>query len=247
MVKLKPVIQRVRRIQKSKKLKYLIFDIDGTLINTTQVDDKCYMNAFELVFGINIRETNWSLLKNVTDWGIAEELVQSKLDRVIKVEELSLLKETFVKELEKELATDKSQFMEIPGAVDFFKSLMGNSQFQIGIATGGWEESANLKLRTIGINPYEASYSNSNHHKSREKITQNAIDLMTLASMEKPTEIIYFGDGAWDYSTCKKLGIRFIGIDYKMNGKLKALGAKEVYQDFKRSEMILEPVMNGHR
>jgi len=38
--------------------------------------------------------------------------------------------------------------------------------------------------------------------------------------------------------TCQKLGIRFIGIDYSNSGKLKRLGASEVYRDFKKSELI---------
>ncbi len=45
-------------------------------------------------------------------------------------------------------------------------------------------------------------------------------------------EIIYFGDGLWDYKTCKNLGIRFIGIDYMNNGKLRNAGANQVFRDF---------------
>lgn len=101
-------------------MKYIIFDIDGTLTDTTQVDDKCYMSAFETTFGVNIENTDWGSMKNVTDWGIAEEIVKIKFNRDIKNEELRLLKETFVKALQKELALDKSQFVEIAGAAFFF-------------------------------------------------------------------------------------------------------------------------------
>ena len=44
-----------------------IFDIDGTLTNTTKVDDKCFIQAFENVFGIDISNQDWSELKHVTE------------------------------------------------------------------------------------------------------------------------------------------------------------------------------------
>lgn len=62
-------------------MKYIIFDIDGTLTNTTQVDDKCYMNSFESIFKVNIKDVQWDQITNVTDWGIAEELILKKLHR----------------------------------------------------------------------------------------------------------------------------------------------------------------------
>jgi len=75
---------------------------------------------------------------NVTDWGIAEELVRIKLSREISNEELSKLKNLFVENLKIELELDKSQFNEILGARKNFNSISTNSNFQLGIATGGW-------------------------------------------------------------------------------------------------------------
>ncbi|NER85007.1 MAG: hypothetical protein F6K42_36970 [Leptolyngbya sp. SIO1D8] len=55
-----------------------IFDIDGTLKDTTFIDDKCFIEAFDSIFGIDINNQNWSELKHVTDWGITEEIVFKK-------------------------------------------------------------------------------------------------------------------------------------------------------------------------
>jgi len=151
-------------------LKYIIFDIDGTLTNTTSIYDKCYINAFESIFKININDVRWAELQNVTDWGITEELVKTKLHREVNTEEIMQLKELFVNSLNAELEKDKSQFIEITGAKSFFNSLRNDLQYEVGIATGGWEESANFKLNAIGINPYKTSYSNSNYFKKREDI-----------------------------------------------------------------------------
>jgi len=56
-------------------MKYIIFDIDGTLTNTKKVDDECFINAFEQTFDINIEQVNWEDIANVTDWGITEEII----------------------------------------------------------------------------------------------------------------------------------------------------------------------------
>ena len=81
--------------------------------------------------------------------------------------------------------------------------------------------------------------SNSDHHKSREAITKDVIEQLTRRNKETPEQIIYFGDGEWDYKTCKNLGIEFIGIDIENDGKLSELGAKNVFRDYTNSELIM--------
>lgn len=225
-------------------MNYIIFDIDGTLTNTVAVDDKCYINSFESLFGISLINVKWSDLKNVTDWGITEELVRIKLKREIEEDQFIQLKQIFISALQDELKKDRSQFLEIPGATNFFNNLMANPNFEIGIATGGWEESANLKLNCIGIDPDTNSFSSSNHFKRREDITLDVIDQIKTKTTHSADQIIYFGDGEWDYKTCQKLGIRFIGIDSQMNNKLSKIGAKEIYTDFKNPDEIMKSIIS---
>jgi len=107
----------------------------------------------------------------------------------------------------------------------------------VGIATGAWEESAKLKLKMIGIDTQGIAFSNSSRFISREDITKDVIQQLTTNPIND--KIIYFGDGEWDYHTCIKLNIRFIGIDINNNGKLKKLGAKIVFNNFtKRDEIV---------
>lgn len=215
-------------------MKLLIFDIDGTLTNTTKVDDKCFIKAFEQTFSISIKGYDWSKLQNVTDWGITEEIILNKLGRLPTSFEYEEMIANFVAHLEQENIKDKSQFDEVKGAVTYFNYLKSKPGYQLGIATGGWKKSALLKLNTIGIDVSGVAFSTSNDYKSREDITQHAIRQLKDKLIEQVEEIIYFGDGIWDYKTCKKLGIRFIGIDASGNGTLKKIGANEVFRDFTR-------------
>lgn len=213
-------------------MKYIIFDIDGTLSNTTTVDDKCYLNAFRLAFDVNLDKVNWATITNLTDWGIAEELIQINLKRNPTIEDLNKLEALHIEFLKKEYANDSTQFNEIPGAKNFFDHLSNSKDVTIGIATGAWEESAKIKLNAIGIDPHNICFSNSSHHKTREAIIKDVIKQMKSDYSSLAHEVSYFGDGVWDFKTCKNLGINFIGIDYYGNGKLKKLGTQNVFKDF---------------
>ena len=231
---------------KNSKLKFIIFDIDGTLTNTKNVDDKCFIKAFEKIFDINIENQNWNELKNVTDWGITEEIVQKNLNRKPTEQEFEGMLNEFIGLLKFEKEKDISQFNEIYEAKNFFHYLKNKTEYKIGIATGAWEKSALLKLETIGIDVNGIAFSNSNKYKSREIITKDVINQLS-DKFSKPDEIIYFGDGEWDFKTCQKLGIRFIGIDTNNNGKLKKLGVKNVFDNYIEKENILKEIERLHR
>ncbi len=225
-------------------MNFIIFDIDGTLTNTKQVDDRCFIASFNEVFGIDISEQKWEDLINVTDWGITEEIIVRTWNRKPSKSEYEKLISSFVGRLEIEKEADKSQFKEIVGAKDFFLALKKLDDIEIGIATGGWEKSAILKLNAIDISMHGICFSNSNDHKSRELITLDVIDQLKEKHKTSPDRIIYFGDGAWDYKTCKKLAIDFIGIDVDNNGKLKKIGATTVFSDYLNTEQIL-PILRS--
>lgn len=221
-----------------------IFDIDGTLTDTTKVDDKCYVNAFENVFGIDISNQDWSELKNVTDLGITEEIIYKNWNRKPTKAECNKLELNFVRLLKNELENDKIQFREVNGATKFIERLNQKNDIIIGFATGGWKTSATLKLNAIGIEPTEFPFSNSSRFKEREKILSDTINQI-IQGTHKPIErIVYFGDGTWDFLTCQKLGIDFIGIDYESNGKLKKIGAKTLFRDFDQFELINRHIEN---
>lgn len=224
-------------------MKFVIFDIDGTLANTKKVEDKCFMKAFEQTFQIDIWNQKWENLKNVTDWGITEEIIHREWNRKPRKNEYELMISNFVTNLNEERIKDKLQFSEISGARDFFYELKEIDQFKLGIATGSWEKSAKLKLETIEIELDEICFSNSDYYKSREAITKDVIEQLIRKNSKTPEQIIYFGDGEWDFKTCQNLGIEFIGIDVDNDHKLKRLGAKNVFTDYSNKKQIMNKLI----
>lgn len=224
-------------------MKLVIFDIDGTLADTKQIDDDCFIRAFDTTFQIDIRHQKWEDLTNLTDWGITEEIIQRELKRNPTEAEYVLMEANMIHNLQKAFKENINHFLEITGAKTFFNHLRSTSNIRLGIATGAWEKSALIKLKAIGINPSNLPFSNSNHFKTREEITNHAIQQAKTNYLDNFEEIIYFGDGIWDYKTCQNLGIRFIGIDVLQDGKLKEIGAPIIFQDYQNTNDILDIIL----
>ncbi len=227
---------------KYKKLKLIIFDIDGTLANTKKVDDRCFIEAFQSTFKYDLSNQDWSVLKNVTDWGITEEIIQLNFNRNPTEQEYETMLDTFADLLLKAKKSAPEKFQEVPGAKAFFERLKNDSNIVLGIGTGAWKKSAEIKLSSIGIDHSNVAFSNSDHYQSREDITLHVIEQARAQIKEEPKEIIYFGDGVWDYKTCKNLNIKFIGIDVLKDEKLKNLGAKIVFENFLDQAAILKTI-----
>ena len=190
------------------------------------------MTAFKETFAIDIFNQDWAALKNVTDWGITEELIQTRLKREPTSEDYKQLHIHFVSSLAVEYQQDKSQFREVAGATSFVNHLKNATDYKLGIATGSWEQSALTKLNAIGLELTGISFSHSNLFKTREEITRYSIEQLIPGENFAEHDITYFGDGLWDYRTCMNLGIKFIGIDISGDDKLKSAGAEIVFSNY---------------
>ena len=221
-------------------MKLIIFDIDGTLTNTKKVDDICFIDAFDKTFDIDITDMNWDEFTTVTDWGITRDVVFKELKKELTTNDHNYMKLNFFDKLLQEKVNKPSLFKEVSGALELYELVKKNPKFEVGIATGCWNRSGVIKLNAIGIDPNEVAYSNSDFFITREEIVLDTIAQAEKKYNGKFSEIIYFGDGIWDYKTCKNLGIRFIGIDILNDGKLKDLGTEVVFENFLDTPRILE-------
>ena len=65
-----------------------MFDIDGTLTQTMALDTELYVQAVGEVLGLDAIDTDWSAYDNVTDAGVATQLIERHLDRAAEPREL---------------------------------------------------------------------------------------------------------------------------------------------------------------
>lgn len=184
---------------------HIMFDIDGTLIQSNDFDADCFIKAVEKSIGIKI-DDNWSNYKNVTDSGILNEIIISH-DLTNQTEEIHKnVKEIFVNKIHNHL--QKNPIYEIEGASSFLSELKKNDQVVLSIATGGWYESAILKLQYANIDFKGIPIVSSNEYFSRKEIMKSAEKIINSNSYTTS----YFGDGIWDKEACEALGYNFIAV-----------------------------------
>ena len=199
-------------------MKHIIFDIDGTLTDTTEIDDHCYTQAIKDTFGFSNFETNYGHYKNTTDSGIIDQLFLERTGRSYTPEEQQQFIRHFCVLLEKAYATRREHFREINKAGKILDFLCDQENLSIGLATGGWKESALFKLRCAGINIDRCTAASfAQDAMPRQDIIRHTIRKMNEihGREQEMSGIIYVGDGNWDYLATKALGIQFIGIENK--------------------------------
>ncbi len=219
------------------KKNLLIFDVDGTLTNTVEVDDCCYTKTIRDLYDLDLRDVDWSEFPYVTDLGILRTIFSDFLHRELSHDLVLRTKRHFHDLLLKTYECSPVSFSAIPGAKGFIKNLSHHGS-SVAIATGGWEKTARFKLNVAGFNAAAIPLSSADDHYSRSQIVKFVIEKAAAKYDKRFERFVYFGDGAWDLQTCKELDIEFVGIDFEGNGNLRKFGVKNVFKDFHDLERL---------
>ena len=217
----------------------VIFDIDGTLTATNEVDNRCYEETFGRMFGQKVRPRDWHGLKHVTDSGILEGLLQNLRGKGPTQVETEAFKKSFLEKLSLAFALEPDAFARIPGAGEAIRKLKSNPDWDPALATGGWRESALFKLQAAEIDIKGIPLATADDAVSRTAILQKALDrALRINSRTGYDKIVSVGDGRWDVEAAQKLGFAFIGIGRVE--KLKEWGAPQARADMGDGKGFME-------
>ena len=217
----------------------VVFDLDGTLTDTTQVDEHAIVGALQDVLGVTGLSTDWSTYVHSTDAGIVHEVIAANRGGVSD-EDLDAVQLKFFEIMENFYTSSPELFRALPGAVDVLERL-NEAGVATAIATGSWRESALFKLRVGGVRHVGVPLASSNDDHSRSEIIRVAISRARQQhNVEEFDRITYVGDGMWDARASKNLGIRFIGV--ARNGHADTMhkaGVEDVISDLTELETLL--------
>jgi phosphoglycolate phosphatase-like HAD superfamily hydrolase len=227
----------------------VMFDIDGTLTQTDDVDGECYAQAVEEVLNTPPIDRDWSTYRHVTDSGIASEIIRTRFGRDPREGELESIKNRFVERLREALDGDSTRCLPVTGASRMLTALTGRLDLFVALATGGWRQSALLKLATAGFHLDGIILATSDDSICRKQIMSVATSRAVERNrMEEFDRLVYVGDGVWDLRASQELGIRFIAI---ANGEraeiLRMQGAKFVLPDFEDYDRFLALLTSSTR
>ncbi len=220
------------------------FDLDGTITDSTEIDDLCFTEVIQEEYQLNLKEFDWENFTDVSDWGLIRDIHKIYLKKEVTQEELGRIGKCLVKKYEHYYSKDPSHFSEISGSVAFIKYLQ-ELGYPIAVATGSWKASALFKASKVGLDLNELPFGHSDIHFTRPGFMRYAFDQAEQKHQKELKKIIYFGDGVWDYKTCKGMDIPLVGVDFHKNGNLAAAGQKVVIENYLNQEAVLE-IIEGH-
>lgn len=198
----------------------IIFDIDGTLTQTNDVDSRCFAKAIKDILQITELNTDWASYQYSTDSGLLNEICTAFFQRLPLDEEVGLIKTQFVHYLKQAWLEDKTLYSPVPGALTLFGQITNLSHWHVALATGGWKESALFKLASAEIPHYPLPKAYADDHIERTEIIKAAIkQAKMIYSISQYQRVIYVGDKAWDERAADLLQIEFIGVGQEFNDR----------------------------
>lgn len=186
-----------------------MFDIDGTLVDTAGLDGDLYAAAVRSVLGVEVDPT-WASYTHVTDSGVLDEVLRGGDYGARAAELRAEVASRFVAATRAHLAGHERAIREINGAVRLIERLGQEPGVRVAIATGGWYETATLKLRYVGIDPKRLALATGSDAVARTAIMRLAE--LRASGDEVFRRVTYFGDSPWDQRASTALGYDFVAV-----------------------------------
>lgn len=219
-----------------------VFDIDGTLTNTFDVDIECYERAVREVLGVRV-PADWHEWDEVTDSAILHRACRVRGHPAPDPATEAHIAGRLADLLEGALARSPERFGPVPGAREVFGVLRA-AGWRVAMATGAWRPSAELKLDAAGIPRASVPLATSSDRSARREILGLALESVD----GDPSRSVYFGDGVWDGRAAAAVGCAFIGVGGPAReAALSQTGARAVIRDFKDADALVRVLLELER
>lgn len=207
----------------------VMFDIDGTLVDSAGFETSLYVEAVRDVLQIEI-DSDWGRYEHVSDSGILHEVLRRIGFSGDVAGCVARVQQHFIGLIRNHLRRSPDTVGEIAGARCLVERLLELPNVRVGVATGGWEPTAKLKLAHVGIDVGRLGFASSSDAIARTDIMQLAAQRATHGSAY--ARATYFGDGAWDRRASAALGYDFIAVG-------SAVPHPVTYADLRDTDTIL--------
>ncbi len=226
--------------------KLAIFDLDGTLVRSDELDGACFVAAFHDALGIADVDTDWARYDHVTDPGIAAQIIRERRGHAPSAGELARLQSVFCDRLAEAAGRDGA-YAALPGAAGLLAALRARPDWALALATGGWREAARVKIDRSGLDLEDLPAAFGEDGPSRRAIVRAAIArAQEQAGVDAFARRVCIGDGVWDVYTATRLGLPCIGVGSGAGAeRLAAAGAARVVADFTDLAAILNALENA--
>lgn len=195
----------------------ILFDVDGTLIDSAGAGRRAMERAFHEVFQIDgvAARTYGVRYAGMTDPVILESIASVLgIDGSVLARRSDELRQSYLRALAGEVRGPDPRRRVLPGVKALLAALDATDQVYLGLATGNFEPGARIKLEPFGLNPYFPGGGFSSDHQDRRELGRLAWrKLSALAGVEfPPARVVVVGDTEHDVDCAKANGFRAVAV-----------------------------------
>ncbi len=189
----------------------LLFDIDGTLIDTGGAGAASWRLAFDELYGIPADIGKFTDA-GMTDSQVARRTFEAVVDHSPSRKELSRLLERRLNHLYATVA-DSTGYRVLPGVEKLLPRLLENG-YLLGLVTGNGEAAAHIKLHRARLNRFFSFGGYGSDSDDRSELTKKALERAALVFGEPidPKKCLTIGDTPLDVTAAHGAGIECVGV-----------------------------------
>jgi len=189
----------------------VLFDIDGTLIESGGASDRAWHRAFEDLHGVAV-DIGAHTGRGVPDPEVGRAAFVAAIGREPTPEEAAALMARRVHYLPEEVA-NSAGYRVLPGAEELLEALIDEGRL-LGLTTGNVEAAAHIKLARAGLNRFFSFGGYGSDSSDRTELTRRALErAATVAGAPLAAgSAMSIGDTPRDIQAGHGAGIRVAGV-----------------------------------
>jgi phosphoglycolate phosphatase len=211
----------------AERTQAILFDIDGTLIESGGASDRAWHRAFEELHGVDVQISKVTG-KGVPDPAVGRQAFEAMIGREPTDEEMAKLMARRLKYLPEEVDNSPG-YRVMPHTEELLDRLIDDG-YLLGVTTGNVEGAAHIKLSRANLNRFFSFGGYGSDSPDRTELTKRALERGGVV-FGKPLDhdrCFSIGDTPRDIEAGHGAGIRVIGV---ATGKYSADQLKEAGAD----------------
>jgi phosphoglycolate phosphatase len=196
----------------------VLFDVDGTLVDTAGAGRRGLTASFRVVFGLDGVEAAAERVRfgGKSDPTIIAEIArEAGLPPTLVAERYAELQAAYLDALAAELACPDTARRVLPGVPALLEGLVARGDVLLGLVTGNIEAGARAKLSAFGLNRYFPDGGFSSDHPDRGEIARIAHERLSRRAGFRfpPEDVVIVGDTELDVACAHANGFRAIAVE----------------------------------